>query len=94
MKVIQDEVEEKTKGGIILPATAREKAQQRQVTGTVVALGEDVEILKVGDRVLFGEYAGFSRREDENGNEIGAPNGIVYKYMNEGDAVAIYRGDK
>jgi chaperonin GroES len=57
------EEEEKTKGGIIIPDTAKEKPQQ----GKVVAVGkgkvnEDGKVMpldvKVGDRVLFGKYAG------------------------------------
>lgn len=57
------EEEEKTKGGIIIPDTAKEKPQQ----GKVVAVGkgkidEDGKVIplevKPGDRVLFGKYAG------------------------------------
>ena len=57
------EQEEKTKGGIIIPDTAKEKPQQ----GKVIAVGkgkktEDGKVLpldvKVGDKVLFGKYAG------------------------------------
>lgn len=57
------EEEEKTKGGIIIPDTAKEKPQE----GRVVAVGkgkvnEDGKItpldIKVNDRVLFGKYAG------------------------------------
>jgi chaperonin GroES len=55
--------EEKTKGGIIIPDTAKEKPQE----GKVVAVGkgkvmEDGKVQKLdvkkGDRVLFGKYAG------------------------------------
>jgi len=55
--------EEKTKGGIILPDTAKEKP----VVGEVVAVGpgkvtEDgkkvVPEVKVGDKVLYGKYSG------------------------------------
>jgi chaperonin GroES len=57
------EAEEKSKGGIILPDTAKEKPQE----GRVVAIGkgkltEDGKIIplevKVGDRVLYSKYAG------------------------------------
>lgn len=57
------EAEEKTKGGIVLPDTAKEKPQQ----GEVVAVGkgktlENGEVkpleVKVGDKVLYGKYAG------------------------------------
>ncbi len=50
--------EEKTKSGIIIPDTAKEKPQQ----GEVVAVGpgkKDYEMsVKPGDRVLYGKYAG------------------------------------
>ncbi len=56
------EEEEKSKGGIIIPDTAKEKPQE----GRVVAVGpgkqEDGKVLpldvKAGDRILFGKYAG------------------------------------
>ena len=57
------EEETKTKGGIIIPDTAKEKPQE----GEVVAVGpgardEDGERidmdLKVGDRILFGKWSG------------------------------------
>ena len=57
------EEEEKTKGGIIIPDTAKEKPQE----GKVIAVGkgkmtEDGKVIpldvKVGDRILFGKYAG------------------------------------
>jgi chaperonin GroES len=55
--------EEKTKGGIIIPDTAKEKPQE----GKVVAVGkgklnDDGKLtpmdVKVGDRILFGKYSG------------------------------------
>lgn len=52
------QVEEKTIGGIIIPDTAKEKP----LKGTVVAAGNGTKdedmVLKVGDVVLFGKYAG------------------------------------
>jgi chaperonin GroES len=54
--------EEKTKGGIIIPDTAKEKPQE----GKVVAVGkgkfEDGKLVapevKAGDKILFGKYSG------------------------------------
>ena len=55
--------EEKSKGGIIIPDTAKEKPQE----GKVVAVGkgkvaEDGTVrpldVKAGDRILFGKYSG------------------------------------
>jgi len=66
------EAEEKTKGGIILPDTAKEKPQE----GKVVAVGkgkvEDGKIqpleVKVGDKVLYGKYSGTEIKVD--GDEL------------------------
>jgi chaperonin GroES len=56
------EEEERTKGGIIIPDTAKEKPQE----GRVVAVGpgrtDDGKVIKLdvkaGDRILFSKYAG------------------------------------
>ena len=61
--VARIEEDDKTKGGIIIPDTAKEKPME----GKVIAVGkgkmlEDGKIqpmeIKVKDRVLFGKYAG------------------------------------
>jgi chaperonin GroES len=56
------EEEEKTKGGLIIPDTAKEKPQE----GRVVAVGpgkqDDGKVVpmgvKAGDKILFGKYSG------------------------------------
>ena len=64
-RVIVKRIEEgeKSKGGIIIPDTAKEKPQE----GNIVAVGkgklnDDVKItpldVKVNDRILFGKYSG------------------------------------
>ena len=67
--------EEKTKGGIIIPDTAKEKP----IEGEVVAVGngkilEDGTVrkldVKVGDRVLFGKYSGTEVKVDGQENLI------------------------
>lgn len=76
--------EEKTKSGIIIPDTAKEKPMQ----GEVVAVGngkmsEDGKVtplqLKVGDKVLYGKYAGTELNFD----------GGEYLIMRESDIFAI-----
>lgn len=57
------EEEERTKGGIIIPDTAKEKPQEGEVIavgpGKVTDDGKKIPMeVKVGDRVLFGKYAG------------------------------------
>ena len=65
LRVIDDKVlvhpdeteDEKSPGGIIIPDTAKEKPQK----GTVVAVGTDEdlkEVVKKGDKVVFGKYTG------------------------------------
>ncbi|MCC9138234.1 co-chaperone GroES [Pontibacter silvestris] len=76
--------EEKTKSGIIIPDTAKEKPQR----GEVVAVGEGKVSeqgaimkpqVKVGDQVLYGKYAG---------TEISVDGGD-YLIMRESDILAI-----
>jgi chaperonin GroES len=76
--------EEKTKGGIILPDTAKEKP----VIGEIVAVGPGkiaddgkkvVMELKVGDKVLYGKYSGTEVTID----------GEEYLIMREADIFAI-----
>ena len=76
--------EEKTKGGIILPDTAKEKP----VVGEVVAVGPGRKAddgkqvtmdIKVGDKVLYGKYSGTEVTLD----------GAEYLIMRETDVFAI-----
>jgi chaperonin GroES len=62
--------EEKTKGGIVLPETAKEKPQEGEVIavgpGRLLDNGTRVPVdLKVGDRVLFSKYAGNEVKIDD-----------------------------
>ena len=57
------EEEEKTRGGIIIPDTAKEKPMEGEVLATGPgSRGEDGKLhrldVKVGDRVLFGKWSG------------------------------------
>jgi len=66
------EAEEKTKGGIVLPDSAKEKPQKGEIVevgkGRLLESGkvEPLEVKK-GDKVLFGKYAGneITYKEDE-----------------------------
>jgi len=81
------EAEEKTKGGIVLPDTAKEKPQE----GKVVAVGKGKVLengsvstleVKVGDKVLYGKYSG---------NEITTKEGDELLIMREEDILAIIK---
>ena len=72
--VRRKEEEQTTAGGILLPGSAKEKPNQ----GEVVAVGEGKALdsgeirplaVKVGDRVVFGQYAGSNTIEVE-GEEL------------------------
>ena len=71
--------ETKTIGGIIIPDTAKEKPLQ----GTIVAVGNGTKdeemILKEGDHVLYGKYAGTEFEHE----------GKKYLIMRQSDVVAI-----
>ncbi|MBR3015089.1 MAG: co-chaperone GroES [Bacteroidaceae bacterium] len=77
--VLPDPAEEKTVGGLIIPDTAKEKP----LSGQVVAVGNGTKdeemILKVGDSVLYGKYAG---------TEIEVQ-GEKYLIMRQSDVVAV-----
>lgn len=55
--------EEKTRGGIIIPDSAKEKPQEAEVVavgnGKILEDGKKVPLeVKVGDRILFSKYSG------------------------------------
>ena len=61
--VRRKEEEEKTAGGIVLPGNAKEKPSQGEViavgNGRILENGETRSLaVKVGDTVVFGQYAG------------------------------------
>ena len=65
------EEEAKTKGGIIIPDTAKEKPMEGEVMAVGPgARGEDGKIqpleVKVGDRVLFGKWSGTEVKLDSD----------------------------
>lgn len=63
--------DEKTKGGIIIPDTAKEKPQEGEViavgSGKILEEGKRVPLeVKAGDRILFGKWSGNEiKLEDE-----------------------------
>ena len=76
--VLPAQAEEKV-GGIIIPDTAKEKPQH----GTVVATGDGTKdekmVLKEGDEVLYGKYAGTELELD----------GTKYLIMRQIDVLAV-----
>jgi chaperonin GroES len=78
------EGEEKTKGGIIIPDTAKEKPVEGKVIavggGKVLENGKKVPLqIKEGDRILFGKYSGTEVKID----------GEEHLIMREDDIIAI-----
>ena len=79
------EAEETSLGGIIIPDAAKEKPTK----GEVVAVGEGKFIdatgavrtpkVKVGDKVIYGQYAGSAYKHE----------GVEYKIVKEDDILAI-----
>jgi chaperonin GroES len=82
----RSEAEEKTKGGIVIPDTAKEKPKK----GTVVAIGDGRLLksgkrlpltVKAGDRVIFTSYAGTEVTVDDK----------KYLIMGEEEILAVLR---
>ena len=71
--------EEKTIGGIIIPDTAKEKPLKGEVVATGSGTKDEEMILKVGDTVLYGKYAG-TELEFE---------GVKYLMMRQSDVLAV-----
>ena len=81
------DAEEVTKGGIVLPDTAKEKPQEGEVvavgTGKILDNGQTQTLtVKVGDRVLYGKYSG---------TEISTKDGHDVLIMREDDVLAIVK---
>ncbi len=78
------ESEERTKSGILIPDTAKEKPQMGEViavgSGRVLENGQKIALeVKVGDKVLFAKYAGTEVKLD----------GEEYMVLKESDVLAI-----
>jgi chaperonin GroES len=79
------QAEETTKGGLIIPDTAKEKPQRGEIvaigTGKVADDGKTTPLaVKVGDSVLYGKYSGTEISVD----------GTDYLIMRESDIFAVY----
>jgi chaperonin GroES len=82
--VVRVEEEQKTKGGIIIPDTAKEKPMEGNVVaagpGKLDEKGKRVSMdLKKGDRVLFSKYAGTEIKID----------GVEHLFMREDDILGV-----
>jgi chaperonin GroES len=78
------EKEEKTKSGLYLPDTAKEKPQEGLVeavgTGRILDNGQKVPMeLKVGDKVLYAKYAGNEFKIED----------VEYLIISEKDVLAV-----
>ena len=71
--------EEKTVGGIIIPDSAKEKPLKGEVMAVGHGTKDEEMVLKVGDQVLYGKYAGTEIEYD----------GEKYLMMRQSDVLAI-----
>ena len=86
MKPIADRViikpalaEEKTKGGIIIPDTAKEKPQRGEVIAVGPGKDGNLMTVQVGDIVLYGKYSGQEIHYE----------GVDYLIMREDDILCV-----
>lgn len=85
------EVEEKTKGGVFLPDTTKEKEKFGRMEGTLVAVSpmafifegdwpEDAQKPQPGDKVVFAKY---------NAEPIKGKDGVEYWIMRDSSIIAV-----
>src|SRR5205809_7696067 len=84
-----EEAVEKTRGGIIIPDTAKEKPQEGKVVavgkGKVNDDGKRIPLdVQAGDRILFGKYSGSEVNVEDD----------EYVIMREEDVLAVLGKDK
>jgi chaperonin GroES len=77
--VLPAPVEEKTIGGIIIPDTAKEKPMKGEVVAVGQGKTDEEMVLKVGNTVLYGKYAGTELET----------NGRQYLIMRQSDVLAV-----
>lgn len=77
--ILPAKAEEKTASGIILPDTAKEKPLMGQVVAAGNGTKDEEMILKEGDKVIFGKYAGTELEHE----------GEKYLIMRQSDVLAI-----
>jgi len=82
--VLRVEEEQKTRGGIIIPDTAKEKPQEGKIVATGPGkMGDDGQRVpldvKAGDRILFSKYAGSEIKID----------GVEHLFMKEDDILGV-----
>jgi chaperonin GroES len=80
------DMEEKTSSGIIVPDTAKEKPMQGEIVavgpGKLDEAGKRIKLeVKIGDRIMYGKYAGTEFKMDRQD----------YLIMNENDILAIFK---
>jgi len=82
--VLRVEEEQKTRGGIIIPDTAKEKPQEGKIVAAGPGImgddGQRVPLdVRVGDRILFSKYAGTEIKID----------GVEHLFMKEDDILGV-----
>ncbi|MBQ9361866.1 MAG: co-chaperone GroES [Bacteroidaceae bacterium] len=77
--VLPAPAEEKTVGGIIIPDTAKEKPLKGEIVAAGNGTKDEEMVLKVGDHVLYGKYAGTEIEFD----------GTKYLIMRQSDVLAV-----
>jgi len=88
--VKQLSTEEVTKSGIVLPANAD---KEKKAQGKIIEVGPGPAVselgLKVGDTVVFSNYAGTEVEIDENGEKVEYKVLYVGKEKDDSDVVAV-----
>ena len=91
--ILPDSVEEKTRGGIIIPDTTREALEGAKTLATIIGIGEKAfdqgterewkDKPKIGDKVLIPTYEGYRLNKDQT------KDGREYRIILDRDILAI-----
>lgn len=79
-RIVIKEVEIEKVGALFIPETAKQGGELQTNEGYILAVGEEVESFKRGDRIYYGRYSGFWCRIK----------GEKYRIMNEEDIIGVF----
>ena len=88
--VLEDQIEEKSRGGIIIPEQTKERDQFATTTGLLISVAptaftyeqwpDELSKPKEGDRIVFAKYAG---------SMVKGLNGVEYRIIKDKDILAV-----
>jgi len=89
-RIIVERIDVDYLNGVYVPESAKE-GSMNSLRGKVIATGEEVELVEVGDIVLYGKYSGTKFNIGPAKTKDGSP---TYMMMNDVDVLCIIKDEK